>query len=116
MFFVQPVRLRYVFPIPAVVTALVAADQQNRRAARIESVQDAIRFALVLNPKLTHLTEPRAAHIGAMGKRELRPLGFEQPDAGVDRYLDAFVEPSHQAPNSSVYSISHTTKYNSCII
>src|SRR3990172_9646947 len=116
MFFVQPVRPRYIFLVPAVVAALIAADQQNRRAARIEGIQHAVRFALMLNPKLAHLTESRAAHIGAVGKWELRSLGFKQPDGGVDRNLGVLAEPF--PPRAKFIGVLHFPrhKYNSCII
>src|SRR6266568_496435 len=56
---VEPVRQRNELLIPTVVSGLVASDQQDRDAARIESIEHPIRTSRVLNAKLAHMSMPR---------------------------------------------------------
>src|SRR5207302_3667456 len=53
---VESVRERNELLIPAVVSRLVAPDQQDRDAARIESVEHPIRAPRVLNTKFAHMS------------------------------------------------------------
>jgi len=45
---VRTIRQRHVLLVPAVIAGFIAAQQKNRRAARIEDVQNPVRPSLVL--------------------------------------------------------------------
>jgi len=41
--------------VPAILSALVAAQKKNGGATRIEGIQDTLRPALMLDPQFTHM-------------------------------------------------------------
>jgi carboxymethylenebutenolidase len=59
MLVVESVRDRNEFFIPAIIARLVATNQQNRAAARVERKEHAIGPARMLNPKFLHVRVPR---------------------------------------------------------
>jgi hypothetical protein len=48
-----------VFVVPAIVSGLVAAQQQDRSSPRVEGIQDAMGSSFVLNSQFTHVAVPR---------------------------------------------------------
>jgi len=61
MLVVESVRHRNEFLIPTIIACVVAVNQQDGAAARIERKQHAIRSAKMLNPKFLHVR--RAAKV-----------------------------------------------------
>jgi hypothetical protein len=59
MLVVEPVRDRNKFFIPTIIARLVATNQQDGAAPRIECKHHAIGFARMLNPKFLHVRVPR---------------------------------------------------------
>ena len=78
MLVVEPVRERNKFVIPAVLTRLVAADEQHRSATRIKRVKDSERATTMLDAKLAEASMPRALDPRAMWKRQIRSVLLEQ--------------------------------------
>src|SRR5215469_6957612 len=60
MLAVKPVCARDVPLIPAAVTALVATEQQDGSARRVECVQHTVRLPIVLDAQLAHMAATRA--------------------------------------------------------
>jgi hypothetical protein len=44
--------------VPAVVAGLVAAEEEDGNAARVEGIENAVRSTLVLDAKFAHMAEP----------------------------------------------------------
>jgi hypothetical protein len=59
MFVVQPICQRNQPHVEAALAGLVAADQQDRDPARIESVEDPDRPAADLHAQFAHMAVPR---------------------------------------------------------
>ena len=78
MFVVESVRHRYIDVVPAVISSLVATDQQNRTAARIEGVERSIGAAFGLRPELTHMTVSGAIDPTAVRKAQVQKQILEQ--------------------------------------
>src|SRR5260221_2485993 len=58
MFVVEPVRNRSLLLVPAIVSGLVAAQQENAGSSRVERIQHTVRPPLVLNPEFSHVAVP----------------------------------------------------------
>ena len=58
MFVVEPVRNRNLLLVPAIVSGLVAAQQENAGSSRVERIQHTVRPPLVLNPEFSHVAVP----------------------------------------------------------
>ena len=87
MFVVQPVGDRDVGFVPAIITSLIAADQQNCRAPGVERVECPIRSTLVLGPKFAHMAVLGVLDCAAVRKTKMRPTRFEQANRSIQRYL-----------------------------
>ena len=78
MFVVESVRRRYIDVVPAVISSLVATDQQNRTAARVKGVKRSIGVTFVLCPEFTHVAVLGTVDSAAMRETQIRPTFFEQ--------------------------------------
>ena len=59
--------------VPTAVSRLVASDQQDADTAGIESIENAIRTALMLDTQLSHIRESGAANGIGMGRVSAGP-------------------------------------------
>jgi hypothetical protein len=82
----------YKLLIPAIVSRLVAADQQNGNAARIEGKKRAVRPSAMLSSQLLHIRIPRRRNHVSMRPSQTRPALTEKVDAGSDVFLFRFAE------------------------
>src|SRR6266850_4879122 len=73
--------------VELVVANLASTDEQDRRPARIEGVENSIRVAASLNPELPHVSMLRATHIRAVWERQCRTSCFQEVDDPVDSVL-----------------------------
>lgn len=55
---VEPVRNRNLLFVPAIVSGLVAAQQENAGSSRVERIQHTVRPPLVLDPEFSHVAVP----------------------------------------------------------
>src|SRR5574337_6727 len=84
---VQPVGYRHMHFVPPVIAGLVAAEQENGAAARVERIKNPVRPAFVLHTKLAHVGVPRPFDPRGVREPEIRPLLFEQPNRCIDGLL-----------------------------
>jgi hypothetical protein len=91
---VDPVSLGYKHLVPSVVARLVSADQENGCPSKIESIQDAIRPALMLYSQFPHMWVPRQCHAGAIRVLERHAIIFEQLHIRSDAFLLIGREPT----------------------
>jgi hypothetical protein len=78
MFVVESISHRYIDVVPAVVSGLVATDQQNRDAVWVKGEERSIGTAFVLRPELTHVAMPGPVDSAAMRKAKVRSAFFDQ--------------------------------------
>ncbi len=75
---VDGIRFRHKLPIPAGIARLVAANEQNSCAARIERIQNPIWMAFVLDAKFAHIGKIGAMYRVGVGPRKGRALFSEE--------------------------------------
>jgi hypothetical protein len=73
VFFVYCICLRDHLFVPAAISSLVSAEQQQCRTGGIEGVKDAIGPPLMLNSQLPHVAEFRPLDSAAVGEAESWP-------------------------------------------
>src|SRR6185437_13491540 len=69
------------------VAGLVAADQQDCHAARIEGIEDAQRLGPALHAQLSHMSMARSVDAARIGKRQVGTALLQPADMGVDSDL-----------------------------
>ena len=69
---VETVRDRDELFVPSVMSRLVATDQEDGDAPRVERVEDPIGAPVVLDPKLSHVAMARGLNPGAVRVPEIR--------------------------------------------
>ena len=87
---VQPVCTGDVHVVPTLIAGFVATDQQNRTAARIERVKNAVRAAFVLDAQLAQVIVSGAVDPRRVRKTKLRSSRFEETvvdDARMTRFV-----------------------------
>ena len=77
---VQPVGNGDMHVVPSLIAGFAAADQQDRTAARIERVKNAVRAAFMLDAQLAQVIVSEAVNPRRVRKTKLRSIRFEQPD------------------------------------
>jgi len=92
MFVVEFVRKRDVDVVPPVVSALVATDENDGRATRIERVQQADWATLMLESQLAHVGVARTLYGVGVRSRKCRAHLFKNQYDGIDGDLRFLVE------------------------
>lgn len=87
MFIVECVGLWHVLCVPAVVPGLVATEQKNGRAARVEGIKHSVRSALVLEAQFPHVAMAGAFDTGRVRKRKRRAVFYKQVHDAADADL-----------------------------
>ena len=108
MWVVEPVRNRNEFFIPTIIACLVATNQQDGAAARIEREQHAIRSARMLNPKFLHVRVPRRMNQIGVRSRKAWSEFLQQNHFRVHISLLVFgeaVPPIFELVNSTSHSM-----------
>src|SRR5438552_2454307 len=82
----------YVFLVPAIVPGLVATEQQDRGAPRVEGIQHPVRISAMLHSQFAHMTMPGRFDSRRIGELEMRPLLLEQAYVHVYRLLFAHIK------------------------
>src|SRR5258705_6145553 len=77
---VQDVGGRHERGVPAVISRLVAPDEQDGHAPRVEGVEDAVRSPGMLDPQLSHVAVPRGYDGRAVWIRQVGATLLEQFD------------------------------------
>jgi len=74
------------------VAGLVAADQQDGHAARIEGIEDPQGLAAALHAQLPHMGVTRPVDAARIGERQVGAALLQLADMGVDADLLGFGE------------------------
>jgi hypothetical protein len=90
---VEGIRYGNKFFIPAVISSLVASDQQDRTAARIEGKEHSIGPSRMLYPKFFHIRMARRVNEVRMGTWKSRAHFLKQDHLGVHVHLFSFAQP-----------------------
>ena len=90
MFVVKLVGKRHKLLIPESIARLVATNEQDRSAARVERVERAIRASRMLYALLPQSPVPRDFDAAAVGKLQVRPVILQQFHAGLQGRLLLF--------------------------
>src|SRR5262245_38431226 len=78
MLVVEAVRDWNLLLVPAIVSRLVAAQQENAGSSRVERIQHTLRPPLVLNSELSHVAVPGRRDARRIWKCERRPMLDEE--------------------------------------
>ena len=70
--------------VPPVVTCLVAADEQDRRAFRIERIQHSERSSVNLDAEFAHMRVSRPVHARTHRISKVGAILLEHSDGGID--------------------------------
>ena len=84
---VESIRNRNEDLVPAVLTRLVTAEEQQRNPQGAEYLEDTIGTPLMLNPQLAHVPMARCRDSRTVGVSERRTQRLEEPYRGVDIFL-----------------------------
>jgi hypothetical protein len=90
---VQGIRYRNKFFIPAIISSLVAPDQQDRTAPRVESKEHSIGPSRMLYPKFFHIWMARRVNEVGMGTWKSWAHFLKQDHLGVHAHLFSFAQP-----------------------
>lgn len=93
MFVVEPIRFRHHFVVEALITRLVAADQQDGVAQRIEGKESSKRSALVLGPQFFHIGVTRSFDRVGVRPGQRRTELHQKLDARPEPLLLGLFEP-----------------------
>ena len=112
VFGIQLVGAWHVDVVPPIVSALVATGQQDCGSLRIESVQDPVWPAGVLNPQLPHLGIAALCHAGTVREAQVRTQFLKQDYGSVDAPLLVRREPDSCLLTSDFCLLSSRSAYS----
>jgi len=84
---VDCISFRHELLVPPGIARLVSADEKHPGPARIESVEDTVRTALVLNPQFAHVGELRATNCIGIRPWKGRSRILKHVNRGVNAIL-----------------------------
>ncbi len=90
---VQSIRSRNKFFIPAIISSLVAPDQQDRTALRVQGKEHSIGPPRMSYPKFFQIRMTRQVNEVSMGMWECRAHFLKQDHLGVHVHLFSFAQP-----------------------
>src|SRR5688572_11309711 len=87
MLVIEPVRDRNLLLVPAIVSRLIAAQQENAGSSRVERVQHTVRPPLVLNSEFSHVAVPGRRDARRIWEWERRSMVYQKFNYPADADL-----------------------------
>jgi hypothetical protein len=91
--------------IPAGIPGLVSPDEQQGVSIRVESIENPVGTALVLNAEFPHMGVPAHKDLGAMRRTEGHSHDLQQADNGI--YADLFFLAQTVPPRFEFGGVEH---------